>query len=82
MPHIYILYGFIIINLSYTLRNILLPLHALYFCIDKVYVDDHAKVGHVARSFKTRKHNTGYGIRATWSIYVYFIYDTYFHNWI
>ena len=24
--------------------------------------------------FQTRKQNTGYGLRATWSIYVYFIY--------
>ena len=30
--------------------------------------------GPITHSFETRKQNTGYGFRATWSIYVYFIY--------
>ena len=48
-----------------------------------ILIEDHALLSCLFKSepreplFKTRKQNTGYGFRSTWSIYVYFIYGLY-----
>ena len=50
------------------------------YCIRTGSIGPIIKVSHMTHYFETRKQNTGYSFKDTWSIYVYFIYGLESHG--